>query len=195
MFQIKEVGVLYVINLISFLLSVVGSLGFSFPLLAINWVSARRISTKIILHYDIITLWHYEISSHFVKVTTFKIFHLKNMPFHKAWQASRHFSQAFFACIYKGKGNYWWVFHVIWHIEIPVFLDSYVFQYLNNICQLIQRIILWPFSHFQTMWHMVYGCFYWRAYFCDLRVKCHASFTRRIFFDIFSYNIRKRFQD
>ena len=95
MFQIKEVGVLYVINLISFLLSVVDILGFSFPLSAINWVSARRISTKMILHYDIITLWHYEISSHFVKLTTFKIFHLKNMPFHKAWQAARHFISSF----------------------------------------------------------------------------------------------------
>ena len=108
------------------------------------------------------------------------------------------FFSGFFACIIKGKGwafwlNYWWAFRVIWHRGLPSFLESHVVQYLNKILQFIQSIISWPFWNFQTMWHMFYGCFYWRVCFCDLRVKCYSFFTRRIFFKCFLITSEKVF--
>ena len=38
-----------------------------------------------------------------MKLTTLKIFHLKNMPFQKVWQAARHFSQVFLHVYTKEK--------------------------------------------------------------------------------------------
>ena len=103
------------------------------------------------------------------------------------------FFSGFFACIFKGKGNYWWAFLVIWHRGLPSFLESHVLQYLNKILQFIQSIISWPFWNFQTMWHMFYGCFYWRVCFCNLRVKCYSFFTRRIFLKCFLITSEKVF--